>query len=135
MKYSARQRALQCLMVAVLWGVAATVWAQTYPNRDITFVVPFGPGGGGDLISRQFADQLAKTLPGKINVENKPGGSAAIGIGMVVRSKPDGYTIGFAQNVSLTYLPMVNPDVAFKTLDSFQVIVKNSDQPNILFPD
>lgn len=133
MKYFSRPRALRCLMVAVMFAVTATVCAQDYPNRDITFIVPFSPGGGADLLSRQFADQLAKTLHGTVNIENKPGGGSAIGIGIVVRAKPDGYTIGFAQAVSLVYLPMINKDLAYKTPEDYQPITRMSVQPHVLF--
>jgi len=54
--------------------------AQPYPNRDITFIVPYGPGGSTDPVSRQFASQLEQALKVNVNVENKPGGSATIGL-------------------------------------------------------
>ena len=107
--------------------------AQDYPKRDITLIVPFGPGGGADILSRQFAEQLSKVLQSNVNVENKPGGGSAIGIGQVVRSKPDGYTIGFAQAVSLIYFPMINQGLAYKTPDDYHVITKMSVQPHVLF--
>jgi tripartite-type tricarboxylate transporter receptor subunit TctC len=72
--------------------------AQSYPNRPITFVVPYGPGGSTDPVARQYAMQLQKALGVEVNIENKPGGSGTIGTGLVVRSKPDGYTLGLATN-------------------------------------
>ena len=133
MKFFRGHRSLQRLMAAVLLAVTASVCAQDYPTRDITFIVPFAPGGGADLLSRQFADQLAKTLNRTVNIENKPGGGSAVGIGIVTRAKPDGYTIGFAQAVSLVYLPMINKDIAYKTPDDYQAITRMSVQPNVLF--
>ena len=119
-------------MVAVTLSVTATVCAQDYPNRDITFIVPYNPGGATDPMSRQFATQLEKALPGNINVENKPGGSATIGCGVIVRAKPDGYTIGLGTNSSLVYQPLVNTGLAYKTPDDYQPIVKLLEQPVLL---
>ena len=67
--------------------------AQTYPNKDISFVVPFNPGGSADPLSRAFAAELAKALPGSVNIINRAGGSATIGTNAIVRAAPDGYTV------------------------------------------
>ena len=82
-----------------------SVQAQPYPNRDITFIVPYGPGGSTDPISRQFASQLEQAFKVNVSVENKPGGSATIGTAAVIRAKPDGYTLGLTSNSVLSYQP------------------------------
>lgn len=120
------------LATAVSSAVTAAVHAQAYPVRDITFIVPYNPGGSTDPISRQFAAQLEKSLPGKVNIENKPGGSGTIGIGMVVRAKPDGYMIGLGTSSALAYQPLVNTGLAYKTPDDYQPIVKLVELPAIL---
>jgi tripartite-type tricarboxylate transporter receptor subunit TctC len=109
-----------------------TTVAQSYPNRPITFVVPYGPAGSTDPISRQFATQLEKVLGVEVNVENKPGGSGTIGFGIVARAKPDGYTIGLATNSILAYQPLVNQSLTFKTPDAYQPIAKLGEMPVIL---
>jgi tripartite-type tricarboxylate transporter receptor subunit TctC len=106
--------------------------AQSYPNRPITFVVPYGPGGSTDPVARQYAMQLQKALGVEVNIENKPGGSGTIGTGLVVRSKPDGYTLGLATNSILGYQPLVNANLVFKTPDQYQPIVKLGEMPVIL---
>ncbi|MEI7568611.1 MAG: tripartite tricarboxylate transporter substrate binding protein [Alcaligenaceae bacterium] len=106
--------------------------AQSYPNRPITFVVPYGPAGSTDPISRQFATQLEKVLGVEVNVENKPGGSGTIGFGMIARAKPDGYTIGLGTNSILAYQPLVNQSLPFKTPDAYQPIAKLGVMPIIL---
>jgi len=78
--------------------------AEEWPARDITFYVPYAPGGSTDPISRKYAELLEKQLKVKVIVENKPGASATIGTGAVIRATPDGYTIGLgspAQESSL----------------------------------
>ena len=112
--------------------ISVSIYAQSYPNRPITFVVPYGPGGSTDPVARQYAMQLQKALGVEVNIENKPGGSGTIGTGMVVRSKPDGYTLGLATNSILGYQPLVNANLVFKTPDQYQPIVKLGEMPVIL---
>jgi len=109
-----------------------TAQAADYPSQDMTFVVPFNPGGGTDPISRFYSAELEKVLHANINVINKPGGSGSIGIGQIVTSPADGYTIGIATNSALTYQPLINDGLAWKTSDDYQPIVKLDDLPAIL---
>jgi tripartite-type tricarboxylate transporter receptor subunit TctC len=131
MRFLTRQP-MRSLMAAVMLSITAAAGAQHYPSRDITFIVPYGPGGSTDPISRQFTSQLAKILGGNVNVENKPGGSGSIGISSVVTAKPDGYTIGLGGNSPLVYQPMVNSGLPYKTPDDYQPIVKMVNLPYIL---
>jgi tripartite-type tricarboxylate transporter receptor subunit TctC len=130
--YSAFARLLRLIFTAAVCALPITTIAQSYPNRPITFVVPYGPAGSTDPISRQFATQLEKVLGVEVNVENKPGGSGTIGFGIVARAKPDGYTIGLATNSILAYQPLVNQSLTFKTPDAYQPIAKLGEMPVIL---
>ena len=116
----------------LLCVVTPLSWAQTYPSRAITFIVPYGPAGSTDPVSRQFAAQLEKVLGVEVNVENKPGGSGTIGFGIIARAKPDGYTIGLGTNSILAYQPLVNTSLSFKTPDSYQPIAKLGEMPVVL---
>ncbi len=118
-------------VMAVL--TATPVLAQAYPSKDITLVVPYNPGGSTDALARQFATQLEKIMGVKVNSENKPGGSGTIGMSAVVRAKPDGYTIGLGTNSILSYQPLTNPGLPFKTSADYTPLVKLIDLPNVLF--
>jgi tripartite-type tricarboxylate transporter receptor subunit TctC len=131
MKFFSTQTLKNLVATAMLVG-AVGAHAQTYPSRDITFIVPYGTGGSTDPISRKFSEELEKILGATINVQNKPGGSATIGTGTVVRSEPDGYTIGLGTNSSLLYQPLINKGLPYKTPDDYQPIVKLVDLPAIL---
>lgn len=131
MKISGK-RAAGGLLAALILSVTGTGYAQTYPDRDIRFVVPFGAGGSTDMIARQFAMQLEEVLDAEINVENKPGGSGTIGTGVIVQAEPDGYTIGLVPSEVLAYQPLVHTDLAYKTVDDYQPIAKLGDRPSIL---
>src|SRR5437868_8298501 len=106
--------------------------ADEWPTRDITFYVPYAPGGSTDPISRKYAELLEKQLKVKVIVENKPGASATIGTGAVIRAAPDGYTIGLGSSSSLAYQPLEMKGLVWKSASDYQSIVKLSDLPAIL---
>jgi tripartite-type tricarboxylate transporter receptor subunit TctC len=104
-----------CAAIAALWlGVAAA--QQAYPTKPIRFIVTFPPGGSSDLIARALAPALSDRLRQPVLVENKPGAGGNIGMDLVAKAAPDGYTMGLgaagalAANVSLyakmTYDPV-----------------------------
>ena len=130
-------RSIFCIVIFFIATLGTTLFgpsaqAQPYPNRDITFIVPYGPGGSTDPISRQFASQLEQALKVSVNVENKPGGSATIGTAVVIRAKPDGYTLGLTSNSVLAYQPLVNKAIAWKGPEDYQSIIKLVDLPTII---
>ena len=67
--------------------------AQDYPSKTIKIVVPFGPGGPSDLISRMLALKLADAMKQTVIVDNKPGASGIVGADLVAKAAPDGYTL------------------------------------------
>jgi len=76
-------------------AVSSAAIAQGFPNRQVTLVIPFGPGGSNDTYGRVLADKLGKLWKQTIVVENKPGAGSAIGSAHVAQSKPDGHTLLF----------------------------------------
>jgi tripartite-type tricarboxylate transporter receptor subunit TctC len=95
-----------CAVVAALW-VGAAVAQHNYPTKPVRFIVTFPPGGSSDLIARALAPVLSDRLRQQVLVENKPGAGGNIGMDLVAKSAPDGYTMGLgaagalAANVSL----------------------------------
>src|SRR6188508_1114748 len=121
------------VMLAAISGISAGASAaDEWPTREITFYVPFAPGGSTDPISRKYSELLEKQLKVKVIVENKPGASATIGTGAVIRAAPDGYTIGLGSSSSLAYQPHEMKGLAWKSADDYQSIAKLSDLPAIL---
>jgi tripartite-type tricarboxylate transporter receptor subunit TctC len=72
-------------------GVPAN--AQEWPTRTVKFLVPYGPGGGTDIVSRIIAQQLQETLGQNFVVENKPGAGSTLGADSVAKADKDGYTV------------------------------------------
>ena len=95
------------LTVTLLQGMSLhPSWAADYPEHDITFVVPFKPGGGLDTQARILAPFLKKHLPRQVNVvvENQPAAGGKVGALKVFDSKPNGYTIGILSPNSIGLL-------------------------------
>jgi tripartite-type tricarboxylate transporter receptor subunit TctC len=69
-------------------------WAQDFPTKTISWIIPYSPGGGGDVASRRLARIMEKDLGVPIIIKNIPGAGGIIGTTVAARSKPDGYTIG-----------------------------------------
>jgi len=86
---------LGALALAALlsWPVLAQ---QNYPNRAITLMVPFGPGGTSDIMARILERRMSPELGVSMVVDNKAGAGGAIGMSQLMRAAPDGYTIGLA---------------------------------------
>lgn len=90
---------------ALVFGGGA--FAQSWPERTVTFIVPNPPGGSTDVIARNVAQHLTEALGQSFVVENRPGASGAIGAGLVARAPADGYTFLFGttgQLASIQYL-------------------------------
>jgi tripartite-type tricarboxylate transporter receptor subunit TctC len=96
MKLSSLLRTLlHTLISGLALSLALTAQAQnTYPNKSINLVVPYGAGGSADSRSRQLAQKMSVILKQAIMIDNKPGAGGNIGTEFVARSAPDGYTIG-----------------------------------------
>jgi tripartite-type tricarboxylate transporter receptor subunit TctC len=78
---------------AALPAVSRFAWAQTYPTRPITIVVPFPAGGALDVLGRILAQRMRASLGQTIIVENVAGANGSLGVGRVARAAPDGYTL------------------------------------------
>jgi tripartite-type tricarboxylate transporter receptor subunit TctC len=93
-----RRAALTTLLLLVLpgWALAQGAW----PERPITLVVPFGPGGIADLTARTVAQAMSATLKQPIVVDNKPSAGSIVGSAAVAQAPPDGYTLLLMSNAN-----------------------------------
>jgi len=120
-----------CAATAVAGLFAAGAAAAAYPERPITWIVPFPPGGAMDVIARTLGESLAKDLGQPIVVENKPGAGGNIGAAQVANAKPDGYTIMIVAN-GMAVNPSLYKKLSYDPIADFEPISLLADVPNIL---
>src|SRR5512132_1562601 len=84
---------LRKALVAAIACAAIAAQAQTYPTKPIRVIVTFAPGGSSDTIARLISPRLSERLGQPIVIENRPGGGGSIGVDVVAKSAPDGYTL------------------------------------------
>jgi tripartite-type tricarboxylate transporter receptor subunit TctC len=82
---------------ATLPAISRIAWAQSYPTRPITIMVPYPPGGATDVIARNLAERMKVSLGQPLIIENVTGAGGTIGTGCVARAAPDGYTLSIGQ--------------------------------------
>src|SRR4051812_24140892 len=97
--------------------ITRPAFAQEYPNRPIRMIVPFPPGGSTDAAGRLLAADMAVTLNQNIIIENKPGAGGNIGIDVVAKSAPDGYTVGVSGTGSTVLGHLMGPVPNYKVED------------------
>lgn len=85
--------------------MSSGAFAAGYPDKPITLICPYSAGGGGDTATRMIAKLAGDMMGVQINVENKTGGGATIGIAAVANAAPDGYTLGFISTSPITIRP------------------------------
>src|SRR5690606_17312666 len=113
-------------------GLLGASFAQAaYPERPITWVVPFPPGGAMDVIARTLGETVSKDLGQPIVVENKPGAGGNIGATQVAHAKPDGYTIMIVAN-GMAVNPSLYKRLGYDPINDFEPISLLADVPNIL---
>jgi len=110
------KRGLLCLGVALAAHAAV---AQDYPNRPITLVVPFSPGGTTDVMARLTAEALGRRLGQTVVVENRAGAAGNVGTTAVTKTAPDGYTLLMAGRSTNTINPSLYKNLGWDPIKSF----------------
>jgi tripartite-type tricarboxylate transporter receptor subunit TctC len=125
------------LLLALL--AAPVARAQDYPTRNLTFVVPTGPGAGTDLLARILAPRLSERLGKSVVVENRPGAGTVIAAEAVAKANPDGYTILMGTSTPLAINASLHKKLPYDPAKDFMplgliatvpfVLVINNDLP------
>ena len=130
------RRALMLGTLASFAGIAAmpTIAQSDWPDKPITMIVPFPPGGVADTVARPVAEALARELKQPVIVENRAGAGGAVGIGVVARAPGDGYTVLLSLS-SISILPeadtLLDRKPAYQT-SQFQPIARFTADPTVL---
>jgi tripartite-type tricarboxylate transporter receptor subunit TctC len=139
------------LLAALMAIVAAPASADPYPDKPVRLILHTTPAGAADVVARALATRLAVRLGKPVVVENRPGAGGALGMGLVAKAVPDGYTIGMVTNAfatmaqlrpnlnfnpatdltpiafigSVPYYFLARADAPFKTIDEMLAYAKN----------
>ena len=100
-----KRHLLRTAVAAALLAGLGGAWAQGYPAKTVTMIIPFPPGGTLDVVGRQLAQKLTQQTGQTFLVDNRPGGVGAIGALAVKQAAPDGYTLLFAPSTHVTSYP------------------------------
>ena len=126
---------LRCAGVLGAWligAVCSASFAQTYPARPIRFVVPFAPGGGGDIVVRGVAQQMTQRLGQSVVVDNRSGAGGNVGTEIVARAAPDGYTLLMANVAPMAINVSMYSKLPYDPIKDFAPISLMASFPNVL---
>lgn len=119
-------------VAAVATMLAAPSFAQDYPSKPITLIVPFPAGGGVDVIGRIVADKLSAALGQPVVIDNRAGAAGVIGTRIAARAAPDGYTLVMATSGSIAINPNLYANPGYQTLKDLAPIGLISSTPIVL---
>jgi tripartite-type tricarboxylate transporter receptor subunit TctC len=117
---------LAALALAVTGWSARPALAQTYPTHPITFVVPFTPGAGTDLVARMLGQELQEKLGQPVIIDNRPGAGTLIGATAVVNAPADGYTLFLAPSTTLAFNPSLYKKLPYDPVKDFAPIERTN---------
>jgi tripartite-type tricarboxylate transporter receptor subunit TctC len=124
-----------CLSVFIAMAAAVTplaAFAQSYPSRPITLVVPFAAGGAFDTVARILGTRMGELLGQPVIVENPSGGGGIVGTRRVITSEPDGYTLLFGTTGTHAYNQTIYKTRRYDALGDFTPVTLFSEQPMVL---
>lgn len=121
----------RCAIALAFATFAGGAFAQAWPAKPISLVVPFPPGGTTDVLARSVAQKLSEALGQQVIVENKPGAGATLGADYVAKARPDGYTLLMGA-VHHTIAPAVFKKLAYDFQKDFAPITVVAAVPNVL---
>ena len=124
--------ALAASIAALVYSAPAAV-AQNYPNKPISFIIGFAPGGPSDVMSRVITRKMEDILKQPFVIENRPGAGGSIAGASVARAAPDGYTILLATNGVMATNKHLYKNIGYDPEKDFEPISVIGTQPNVLY--
>ncbi|MET1115040.1 MAG: tripartite tricarboxylate transporter substrate binding protein [Comamonas sp.] len=125
---SHRIRALCATVLLVAAGAASAA----YPDKPITLIVPWAPGGSTDILARALGERLSKSLGQTVIVDNRAGASGNIGSNLVAKAKPDGYTLLVGSMSTHAMNPALMASMPFKGVEDFTPIAQLANVINTM---
>ncbi|APV52243.1 ABC transporter substrate-binding protein [Betaproteobacteria bacterium GR16-43] len=120
------------ILATIVTALATSAFAQGFPNKPITIVVPVAPGGILDTVARMITPEMSKALGQPIIVDNKPGASGNIGATLVAKAKPDGYTLLVGYSMFHVGNPSMFKDLQWDPVKDFASVGMLVVSPHVL---
>jgi tripartite-type tricarboxylate transporter receptor subunit TctC len=117
-----RRLLIVAAIIMAALGLCGAAAAQDYPNRLVTLVVPYPPGGGVDVLARVVADKLSGMIGQQVVVDNRAGASGLVGTRSAIRAAPDGYTLFLGHTGSISINPSLYANANFDPRKDFTPI-------------
>ena len=120
------------LLLAMTVTAAFAASTDTYPDRPIRYIVPSAAGGGADISARLLTNELSQQLKQQFVIDNRPSSGGLIGVELMVRSRPDGYTLGYGNMVYLAINPTLVPKLPYDVARDITPIGQFTSNQNVL---
>ena len=118
------------LLVLLLWVNVA--FAQDYPSKPVTVIVPFSTGSASDVIARIVLERMNASMGQRFIVDNRPAAGGAVGTAAAVKAAPDGYTLLMGASGPLVVAKQLQPALAYDAEKDFQPVALYGRLPNIV---
>jgi len=125
-------RTARLLLAACGFALVCGAFAQAYPARPVTFIVPFPPGGGTDITARIVAGKLSEKWGQSVVVENRAGAAGLLGADAVAKARPDGYTLLIGNVGTQSINPSLYPKLPYNADSAFAPITLICELPFVL---
>jgi len=119
-------------VLLLLLGMINAVWAQDYPSRPVTVIVPFSAGSASDVIARIVLERMSASAGQRFIVDNRPAAGGAVGTGAAAKATPDGYTILMGASGPLVVAKALQPHLPYDAERDFQPISMYGRLPNVV---
>jgi tripartite-type tricarboxylate transporter receptor subunit TctC len=123
---------IRCVFLCLAVLVAPGLFAQGFPSKPVRVIVTFPPGGTPDIYGRIMSAELSRTWSQPVVVENRTGAGGTIGTDFVAKAPPDGYTLLFAADATLTLAPWLYSKLPYDPVKDFTPIVNVTTGPFVL---
>jgi len=120
------------IALAMLAAASPALWAQSYPSKPVRVIVTFPPGGTPDIYGRVMSVELSRLWNQSVVVENRTGAGGTIGTDFVAKAAPDGYTLLFAADASITIAPHLYSKLPYDPVRDLAPVVNVATGPFVL---
>src|SRR5688500_7033781 len=123
---------LKFLALLVCTFLTANLWAQSWPQKPVRFIVPFPPGGATDISARLLGEKLSQIWGQSVIIENRGGAGGSVGAAEAARATPDGYTLFFPSGSVVTANQHIYARLAYDPEKDFVPVTKVVAGPQVL---